>query len=321
MPELMVLVKAMFMALRSLGATIMLLVLVIYVFSIVFTQLFSETDLGKGYFENMPQTFNTLLMAGVFTDPMPYMVHMLEGGIAYYLLIIFFVLVSTFTVLNMLVGVICQVISEVADREREEIVVHDLRYKMGQISSHFKHDIDAPDDQEPRVSREDVLDLLSHDEAIKVLDEIGVDVVSLVDLVDFIFPDGDDDLDLSKFLQTVLQFRGSNTATVKDIVDMRKFISYRMSTAKEPAASTARAEASYQTEVAVAAAERAEAAVSIGTRVHFAARRTQAQAAAQAAKTAAIGGMGASATTTNTSPADKLTFATPPRTSRQRPNH
>jgi len=52
---------------------------------------------------------------------------------------------------------------------------------------------------------------------------MGVDVFGLVDLTDFIFRDGHA-LDFGEFMELVMQLRGSNQATVKDIVDLRKFI-------------------------------------------------------------------------------------------------
>mmetsp|Transcript_34779 Transcript_34779/g.64434 ORF Transcript_34779/g.64434 Transcript_34779/m.64434 type:complete len:179 (-) Transcript_34779:59-595(-) len=52
---------------------------------------------------------------------------------------------------------------------------------------------------------------------------MGVDVVALVDLCDFIFQD-EMYLDFRHFMDLVMQLRGSNQATVKDIVDLRRFI-------------------------------------------------------------------------------------------------
>jgi len=59
------------------------------------------------------------------------------------------------------------------------------------------------------------------------LQKIGVDVVGLVDFADCIFRDAkyeNQQLTTSDFMELALQMRGTNKATVKDIVDMRKFI-------------------------------------------------------------------------------------------------
>jgi len=226
-PELLVLAKAMVMALRSLGATLTLLLLVIYVFSIMFTLLLSEEQVGIGYFQTIPQTFNTLLMMGVFTEQREFITHMLSGGFIYYILMMTYILVGSYTVLNMLIGVICEVISDVANREREDIMIADLRVKIGTISSLFAQDgVDSEeneDEDEPMVCRSAFVDLLNHEEATQALNSVGVDVIALVELADFIFPKSGK-VPLSQFIPLLLQFRGSNTATVKDIVDMRKYV-------------------------------------------------------------------------------------------------
>merc|ERR1712032_1241869 len=65
--------------------------------------------------------------------------------------------------------------------------------------------------------------MLHMPEAARALHEVGVDVVGLVDFSDYIFKDGDE-LTFQTFMEIVLQLRGKNTATVKDIVDLRKLI-------------------------------------------------------------------------------------------------
>merc|ERR1712151_156582 len=79
------------------------------------------------------------------------------------------------------------------------------------------------------ISKAEFCDILRNREATKALHEVGVDVVGLVDFVDFIFGGDDSEADgttltFSDFMDVVLQLRGSNTATVKDVVDLRKFI-------------------------------------------------------------------------------------------------
>ena len=65
--------------------------------------------------------------------------------------------------------------------------------------------------------------------------DIGVDIMGLVDFADLIFEDqgvaGTDEeaqevrISFNDFLKHVLQLRGSNTATVKDMVDLRWWLS------------------------------------------------------------------------------------------------
>merc|ERR1719183_2074861 len=73
------------------------------------------------------------------------------------------------------------------------------------------------------ISKVEFEKLLVLPEAAKIIQEIGVDVIGLVDFSDFIFKDGSE-LSFGDFMELVLSFRGSNQSTVKDVVDLRKFV-------------------------------------------------------------------------------------------------
>jgi len=88
--------------------------------------------------------------------------------------------------------------------------------------------------------------LLQNKKALEILQDVGVDVIGVVDNIDHIFaadpvPFVEEDsereepieispaakektLSFPEFMKVILDLRGSNTATVKDIVDLRRFI-------------------------------------------------------------------------------------------------
>ena len=79
------------------------------------------------------------------------------------------------------------------------------------------------------IDKEGMTKILVNKEACTALQEVGVDVCGLVDNMDQIFQDGEDDtagrsLELEEFADFILGLCGSNTATVKDIVDLRKHV-------------------------------------------------------------------------------------------------
>merc|ERR1719183_2974034 len=80
------------------------------------------------------------------------------------------------------------------------------------------------------ISKKEFIEIIDNVDAVRCLDDVGVDVFALVDLADYIFEDDDAEnqdeieLDFTKFMEVVLQLRGTNHATVKDIVDLRKFM-------------------------------------------------------------------------------------------------
>merc|ERR1719203_1254373 len=81
---------------------------------------------------------------------------------------------------------------------------------------------DVGNSEDARINHEDFQNWISHSESVRAIQEVGVDVVGLIDLADLIFIDGS--ITFGDFMELVLQLRGSNQATVKDIVDLRKFM-------------------------------------------------------------------------------------------------
>merc|ERR1719460_4032 len=87
------------------------------------------------------------------------------------------------------------------------------------------------EDGDGTISYDEFVKILDKPEACLTLQEVGVDVMGLVDLADFIFAGSQDEdeepksLTFEEFLEIVLSMRGNNSASVKDIVDVRRFIS------------------------------------------------------------------------------------------------
>ncbi|CAJ1360503.1 unnamed protein product [Effrenium voratum] len=95
--ELVVLVKGIGMGLRSVLSTLFLMMVVIYVFAIIFTQLFRDTEEAEGCYENVLQSMNCLMLNVVFPEQQELMQRMLQVGPTTYLLGIFYLLVTGLT--------------------------------------------------------------------------------------------------------------------------------------------------------------------------------------------------------------------------------
>merc|ERR1712217_444519 len=65
------------------------------------------------------------------------------------------------------------------------------------------------------------------------LDDLGVDVVSITDYAGFIFSQCPDGLSYEDFQMMVSRFRGCKGATVKDMMDMRKYVALELSYVKD----------------------------------------------------------------------------------------
>lgn len=209
-------IKGLAVAMRSVFFTLFLLVLLNYVFAITFKQLTEGMSIGNQYFPKVPDAMLTLLLSGTLLQEVQDAVtDMGRQSLFLGALFLVFILLAGITIMNMLIGVLCQVVNAVSSVEREQLTVTFVRGKMEKLLQ----DVGFLDDD--RISKFEFESMLQRPEAAAALAEVGVDVVGLVDFTDSIFH-GDVELTFPEFMDIVLSFRGCNQATVKDIVDLRK---------------------------------------------------------------------------------------------------
>lgn len=224
MPELMILMKGIRLATQSVFFTLVLLTLNIYVFAIVFVQMIGDSDVGEAFFDTVPEAMYTLLSRGALLDsPGKVGDALMTENLVMCVVFYIFILLAALTVLNMLIGILCEVVSAVAAIEKEQITVAMVKQQLQKVVEELDENGDM------MISKQEFLQILESPVAIAHLAAVGVDVCGLVDLADYIFsPEGEIhgklELTFTDFMEVVLSLRGSNSATVKDIVDLRKFI-------------------------------------------------------------------------------------------------
>lgn len=242
MPELLVLIKGMIAAIRSVFFTLLLLVLLLYVFSILFRQMTVDATIGKLKFPTIMSSIHTLVLDGILFDGPGDLMALMEEENLYILIVAyyFFVLFAALTVMNMLIGVLCEVVSATAATEREELTIvyvqERLRFIVDrcciQNSDLYKGDTTLDDRiKDVRFQKNDFLGILQDTEATQLLLEVGVDVFGLVDLIDTIFATetgADRILEFGDLIEVFMDQRTSNTATVKDVTDLRKYVRGRL---------------------------------------------------------------------------------------------
>eukprot|EP00929_Paragymnodinium_shiwhaense_P052961 TRINITY_DN2651_c0_g4_i1.p1 TRINITY_DN2651_c0_g4~~TRINITY_DN2651_c0_g4_i1.p1 ORF type:complete len:636 (+),score=147.39 TRINITY_DN2651_c0_g4_i1:141-2048(+) len=228
MPELMIMIKGLLAAARSVFFTLVLLIGLLFIFGIAFVQMAKDYDVGVTYFSSVPSSMYFLLVHGTLLLSTDYKALELraEGGLMLTSIFFVFILLGAVLIMNVLIGVLCEVVSAVALVEKEEMLVNYVRAKLEKVMAIIDEDGGGT------ISREEFGLILENIDAMEALIDVGVDVVGLVDFADFIF--GDDgmedsnrpqvELTLSEFLEVILQLRGSNNASVKDMVDLRKFV-------------------------------------------------------------------------------------------------
>jgi len=225
-PELVILVKGLCSAARSVFFTLVLLGGVLYVFAIIFCQILRGSPVGDRFFFSVLGSMHTLWIKGALLDDVSDLVTALQQeSVPVMLLLDLFLLIATLTVMNMLIGVLCEVVSAVAAAEREDLAIAYARSKLRRI---FDNVLD--EDHNQNISKSEFVKIIENGEATRTMHDLDVDVVGLVDFADVIFAkdinDNDYDRELSfpEFMEVIVAFRGSNTATVKDIENLRKLI-------------------------------------------------------------------------------------------------
>eukprot|EP00928_Gymnodinium_smaydae_P085478 TRINITY_DN6896_c0_g3_i1.p1 TRINITY_DN6896_c0_g3~~TRINITY_DN6896_c0_g3_i1.p1 ORF type:complete len:561 (-),score=75.84 TRINITY_DN6896_c0_g3_i1:161-1843(-) len=224
MPELMVLIKGIAIALRSMFLTLGLMLVVSYVFSILCVQLADETDV-EHLFPSMPKTLSFLLLNAALPDHADTLNDLFDISPLFAWLFLAFTLLSFVTIMNMLVGILVEVVTCVAAVEKEQLK---LTYVKETLEDMLQA-VGVDTNMDGLVNKDDFKSLMLNPKAVRTLRGLGIDVVGLVEVVDSIYVEDVDGLTFSEFMDLVLHLRGNNTATVKDVVDLRKFLHLQIS--------------------------------------------------------------------------------------------
>jgi voltage-gated sodium channel len=161
-PELMTLVKGMVRAMQSVIFILLFLIIITYVFAIIFTSQLGEpsishpadlastpdvdsaypADAPKELFADLGSSMLTLFTNGVLGDNLADTLHQVKSAsVLLFWLFIVFMVISGITLLNMLIGVLCQVITDSSQEEEEERQIMDRRndlvkaFKMTDLSA------------------------------------------------------------------------------------------------------------------------------------------------------------------------------------------
>eukprot|EP00929_Paragymnodinium_shiwhaense_P112029 TRINITY_DN80280_c0_g1_i1.p1 TRINITY_DN80280_c0_g1~~TRINITY_DN80280_c0_g1_i1.p1 ORF type:complete len:492 (-),score=68.35 TRINITY_DN80280_c0_g1_i1:255-1730(-) len=237
LPELMILIKGMVTAMKSVVYVMALLVIVTYVFAIVCRQLSEGTEFQATFFANVGLSMYSLIIYATFLDDLAYFCDTIREESPAVLFIIFiFICLSSMTIMNMLIGVLCEVVDAVAITEREELLVKKVREKLSDIVRQLDENNDG------KLTYAEFIKILEFPTACKVLQEVDVDPVGLVDFGKTIFAPNDEFIEVPfhKFMEMVLELRSTNRATVKDLHAMNKQMKAKLDSAVLECHSTAR---------------------------------------------------------------------------------
>mmetsp|Transcript_29490 Transcript_29490/g.67967 ORF Transcript_29490/g.67967 Transcript_29490/m.67967 type:complete len:886 (+) Transcript_29490:89-2746(+) len=226
-PEVMVLLKGISAALRPVLFTLVLLLLLVYVFGVIFksateTNQEAGEELVKELFPSVGDSMLSLLLHGTLLDNVAQVVKGIkeESGLTLAGVFLLYIFLSSFTVMNMLIGILCDVVSTISQNEKDAAEVAYLKNHLLCILECYDKNGDRS------LSREEFDLLMVNPELHECLNRFGTDVNGLKSLADVWFRCAEH-LSFQEFLEDVLRLRGEKSASVTDIVELREFVRQR----------------------------------------------------------------------------------------------
>jgi hypothetical protein len=223
MPELLVLLKGIGAALRTVIVFSALWLIIIYVFAIIFSGTSERASEGVANFESVLDAMETLLLKGVLPVHATFISDVVSINPWFWPIILFYIVLASMTLLNMLVGVMVTTISAIAAAQTEGMttcfLASQLRTAMAGRDPSFSPD--AP------ISKEDFQQLMVDPDIEGIINEAGVDVMLLLDSSQMLFEKIEKDggeFNFEKFIDLILNNRGGNPASVRDVKEQLKLM-------------------------------------------------------------------------------------------------
>lgn len=190
-------------------------------------QLSADTPtIHAKYFDTVPLAMYSLMVYGTLLDALSDFCDDIRlESVPTFLVVVVYIGIAALTVMNMLVGVLCDVIQGVAEEEKEAILCEQVTAELGDIVKTLDEDDNG------RLSITEVQQMLSIEGAVKALDNVGVDPCLILDFAEMYFLDEAGrpvEMSFPKFMEFVLDLRTSNSATVKDVMNLNKHLNAKM---------------------------------------------------------------------------------------------
>jgi len=225
LPDVVTLVKGMWVASRAVCCSLLMVVLLIYTFSIVVYMFLEKEPLEEAMrnkFESLGFCMWTLLLDGTFMDSTGTVLTLLlrrqtlNSSVAL-IFFMLFILLSAMTVMNMLIGVLCEVVSEVAQSERDEAAVCLMKKTiLVELLSFDK-------DGNRMISEEELTQVMENDETLTVLRSLEIDPSCLRELYRMMFYKKGKQVSIERVMELLLMYRGNLPITVRHMADIQAY--------------------------------------------------------------------------------------------------
>eukprot|EP00928_Gymnodinium_smaydae_P083655 TRINITY_DN6689_c0_g3_i1.p1 TRINITY_DN6689_c0_g3~~TRINITY_DN6689_c0_g3_i1.p1 ORF type:complete len:878 (-),score=223.69 TRINITY_DN6689_c0_g3_i1:98-2731(-) len=214
-PELMIMIKGMRAALRSLLVFILLWFLIIYVYALVFRMILEENTVQ---FENVLEAMYTLMVEGLMPNHATFLGE--NNSVVFKLLMVSFICLAVWVLMNMLIGVLVELVSAVSLTEKESFAV---QYLVGTLRLTFE-DMDM--NVEEAITKNQFVAFLQDPNVVGAIRHVGSDVSMLRSMAEPIYEEYErygGIMTFGHFVDLILDMRGNNNAKVKHVKEQFRF--------------------------------------------------------------------------------------------------
>lgn len=218
-------VKGMITAMSAVSYALGFLVVITYVFAIALTQLAGDTEFGGTYFPCVSLSMYSLIVHALYLDDgAPFADEVKAESTECFGICVVYVGVASMTIMNLLVGILVEVVASVAQEERERLTAEkvDLTFDgiLGKYDSDQNGEISWVEFQQV-VQREDDLFL-------KALHKFDVDPEVLLEVAQSVFSEKEVALTLDEFKDLILDLRGNKQVSIKDVMMVSKMANRKL---------------------------------------------------------------------------------------------
>jgi voltage-gated sodium channel len=233
-PELMTLMKGLVAALKNVSTNVLFQVGLWWIFGIIFTSIYRDPEaksteayltLHNDFFKDMGVSMVTLFVQGTIMDELSTVATLLRADNYIMLLLwFFFVLISSLTLLNMLIGVVTSVMAQIADEEESNIAIATATQTLEEVFAM----VDS--DGSNSISLDEFNAKLEDPDSpmLQALLDIGIPEHRLYELGATIFEEKKgagseaNDLSFELFREKLLMLRPGTAVSIRDIQGLRR---------------------------------------------------------------------------------------------------
>lgn len=217
LPELLILVKGMLTAISSVSYALGLLLVVTYVCAIGLTQLSSGTRFRDQYFSSVSHSMYSLAIHAVhLDDAAPFADDIKDESTSCFVVCAVYVGVASLTIMNLLIGILVEVIKSVAEKEREDLITAKVHATFYDIVRELDKDSNG------MICWDEFKLLVQIPASQSALNSFDVDPGALFEIAQSEFHDKGGELKMTELIDMILNLRGDKQACLRDLMLIHK---------------------------------------------------------------------------------------------------